>query len=169
MIKVAYASISEKGTIQGKRGDQSGYEVKIGLHYNFGQHILVRFKSVANRKMAVKIAKMLVKNEKIGYSQSDRYSLYHQLESIGWDFSRLDEIKKCNTDCSMMIICIINLVFKRALITDGYTGNMARILEQFPNRFDVIKNFTFKTERSYYRLGDIEIRPYHHAVMIIDR
>ena len=50
----AWASIGENGRgTGGKKGDQTGKEVKVGNYYDFGQNKVIRFKNpLRGRKMA---------------------------------------------------------------------------------------------------------------------
>ena len=45
-----WASQSEKRTANGKKGDQTGTEVRTGNYYNFGQSEIIRFKKFTSWK-----------------------------------------------------------------------------------------------------------------------
>ena len=68
-----WASQSEKKTINGKKGDQTGTEVKLGSYYDFGQNVIIRFNSIAKRKKAAKAMKALCKNDSVLNGISARY------------------------------------------------------------------------------------------------
>ena len=149
----AWASISEKGTKDGKKGNQTGKELKIGNYYQFGQNWVISFKSKKKGKLASEIAKLLVANRNIGYGQNDRKSLYNECERIGWNIQRIHEIGLCNCDCSMLIICIINFAFGKSLLEYSYTTySLPKIVEKYP------KLFKFSNKSLYslkFRKGDI--------------
>ena len=73
-----WASQSEKRTANGKKGDQTGREVRTGNYYNFGQSEIIRFKNSRRGKKAAKAMKAFCNNDNIGYGQTDRTSLYLQ-------------------------------------------------------------------------------------------
>ena len=49
-----WASQSEKRTANGKKGDQTGKEVRTGNYYNFGQSEIIRFRNSRRGKKAAK-------------------------------------------------------------------------------------------------------------------
>ena len=73
-----WASQSEKRTANGKKGDQTGKEVKTGYYYNFGQTGIIRMKNVSKRRKAAKAMLAMCQNNNIGYGQTDRISLYKE-------------------------------------------------------------------------------------------
>lgn len=158
----AWASISEKNTINGKKGNQTGNELKIANYYHFGQNWCISFKSKKKGKLASEVAKLLVANRNIGYGQSDRKSLYDECLRIGWDIQRIHEIKLCNCDCSMLIICIINFVFGKSLLEYSYTTySLPKIVEKYPKLFkfsnDSLKSLKFKKGDIVGRSGHVII------------
>ena len=163
MLKLTYASISENGTINGLPGDQTGQEVKTRPYYDFGQQFYTRFISKSRRKKIASIAKKLASNQNIGYGQALRSTLFSECNIIGWDASRLDEIRKCNCDCSMLVICVINLSYGRIKLPYYmYTFDFAndKIHKAMPKA-------TFKQKKinTKHRLGDIVYRRGHVAII----
>lgn len=126
-MQFTYASISENGTVNGVKGDQTKKEVKTSNAYNFGQTHFTRFKNKKKRKAISSIALRLAKNDNIGYSQNNRSSLFEECRRINWDKSRLKEIKKCNCDCSSFVSCVINLAYgKEKLPSYTTTYNISK-------------------------------------------
>lgn len=163
MLKLTYASISENGTINGLPGDQTGQEVKTRPYYNFGQQFYTRFVSKSRRKKFASIAKKLASNNNIGYSQPNRKSLFDECNRIGWDASRIYDIRKCNCDCSMLVICAINLAYGKIklphyLTTSDFANN--KIHKLMPKATYSQKEITPK-----HRLGDIVYRRGHVAII----
>ena len=166
MLKLTYASISEKGTINGLPGDQTGQEVKTRPYYDFGQQFYTRFISKSRRKKIASIAKKLASNQNIGYGQYGkvpRTSLFAECNIIGWDSSRINEIRKCNCDCSMLVICAINLSYGRIKLpyyfnTSDFANN--KIHKSMPKA-----TFTQKKINTKHRLGDIVYRRGHVAII----
>ena len=160
----AWASISEKGTKDGKKGNQTGIELKIANYYNFGQNWVISFKRKKKGKIASEVAKRIVSNRNVGYCQSDRKSLYDECERIGWDIQRIHEIRPCNCDCSMLIICIINFVYCKSMLEYSYTSySLPKIVERFPDKF----KFSNKSLKSLkFRKGDIVGKPGHVIINV---
>lgn len=163
MLKLTYASISENGSINGLPGDQTGQEVKTRPYYDFGQQFYTRFISKSRRKKIASIAKKLESNNNIGYGQKSRTSLFNECIIIGWDASRINEIRKCNCDCSMLVICAINFAYGRMklphyLTTSDFASNaIHKIMKK--------ATFTQKQINTKHRLGDIVYRRGHVAII----
>lgn len=146
----AWASIGENGKATGgKKGDQTGKEVKVAPYYEFGQTWVIRFKNKSRGKKAGKAAKLLAENNNIGYNQSDRGSLYSECKKINWDIGRIDEIRKCNCDCSLLAVCAINFAYGKAKIDSGNTTyTLPELCEKYAANFKradkAIKTMRFK-------------------------
>lgn len=133
----AWASIGENGKATGgKKGDQTGKEVKVAPYYDFGQTWVIRFKNRSRGKKAAKAAKLLAKNENIGYNQSDRVSLYTECMRIDWEIKRIGEIRKCNCDCSLLAVCAVNFAYGKAKLISSYTTHsLPNICKLFDSNF----------------------------------
>ena len=158
----AWASISEKGTKDGKKGNQTGNELKIANYYNFGQNWVISFKNKKKGKIASEVAKLIVSNRNVGYGQSDRKSLYDECERIGWDIQRIHEIRLCNCDCSMLIICCINFAYGKSLLPYVLTTySLPTIVNKHKTKFKradkSIKTLKFHKGDMVGRLGHVII------------
>lgn len=161
MIKIASARISEKGTINGAKGDQTKKEVCVSDWKNYGQTNTIRFKDSKKSKLAVKIAKELVKNDNIGYGQSDRYTSYDYCKKYLWDIGKISKIGKCNTDCSMLIAIICNFVFGKTLFPKTFTtATMISFFKKYPKHFEVLPLQKNK------KVGDIEMKRGHTTIIV---
>lgn len=158
----AWASISEKGTKDGKKGNQTRNELKIANYYNFGQNWVISFKNKKKGKIASEVAKLIVSNRNVGYGQSDRKSLYDECERIGWDIQRIHEIRLCNCDCSMLIICCINFAYGKSLLPYVLTTySLPTIVNKHKTKFKradkSIKTLKFHKGDMVGRLGHVII------------
>lgn len=166
----AWASISEKGTANGIKGDQTKKEVKIGNYYNFGQNEFLRPRdSEVGKKMAIAAAR-IAENDYIGYGQIDRNTAYNEFCKINWDINRIKEIKvKCNIDCSELALCAINFALGYAALPHTlYTGNIKVVLLALKNKekkhiFDCLKNLKEKDLKA----GDLPLKAGHHIIVVI--
>lgn len=125
--KFAWASQSENGTINGKKGDQNGREVRLGFYYNFGQDRVIRFRSLLHGRKSAKIAKTLANEPFLGYGQNTRTDFYKVCKLYKWDWNevlngiRNGTIPNCNIDCSMFCTCVINLSYGKELLPSSTT------------------------------------------------
>ena len=166
----AWASISEKGTANGIKGDQTKKEVKIGNYYNFGQNEFLRPKDEeVGKKMAIAAAR-IAENDYIGYGQIDRNTAYNEFCKINWDINRIKEIKvKCNIDCSELALCAVNFALGYAALPHTlYTGNIKVVLLALKNKekkhvFDCLKNLKEKDLKA----GDLPLKAGHHIIVVI--
>ena len=166
----AWASISEKGTANGIKGDQTKKEVKIGNYYNFGQNEFLRPKDgEVGKKMAIAAAR-IAENDYIGYGQIDRNTAYNEFCKIKWDINRIKEIKvKCNIDCSELALCAVNFALGYAALPHTlYTGNIKVVLLALKNKekkhvFDCLKNLKEKDLKA----GDLPLKAGHHIIVVI--
>lgn len=158
--KVAYASISENGTINGKVGDQTGKELKVRDYYEFGQTYYFRFNSSNDAWWMADIARRIVLNDNVGYGQNDRTTLFNLLKSNGWQSSKIN--KKVNTDCSELVVCAFNCIYEKVLLASNtYTGNLKTRLEATG------KGTIHKITKGYKPMaGDIVFKPNKHAVIV---
>lgn len=160
----AWASISEKGTKNGKKGDQNGKEVKVGDYYNFGQTTCIRFRNVADGRKCGKIAKQLANDERFGYGQNDRESSFNAFRKIGWNIERIGELKNTyNTDCSMLAVLCINLTYgKEVLSADTYTGNL---VTRCRKKKDLFKILSLTKAKKEWHKGDMPIKEGSHVII----
>ena len=131
MLKFAYASIDENGkTSGGKKGDQTGREIKVAKAYNFGQTKVLHCKNMVKRHRIAKLAVTVANNPAYGYSQGRRHTGYNyimELIEIGIK-SPLKKIaknkKQYDFDCSSLVSAAVNFAYKKPKIGLCYTGNM---------------------------------------------
>jgi hypothetical protein len=160
-----WASQSENKSKNGKKGDQTGWEVKTGSYYNFGQDKLIRFRNPARRKKAAKALKKMCNNNNIGYGQDDRSTLYSQCQKIGWDVKRIGEIGLCNGDCSELCGCAINFAYGKEVVPSAITTATfeSYTVSKYPKRFKKVTNLN----PSLFKLGDMPLKAGKHIIMVI--
>ena len=166
----AWASISEKGTANGIKGDQTKKEVKIGNYYNFGQNEFLRPRDAeVGKNMAIAAAR-IAENDYIGYGQIDRNTAYNEFCKINWDIDKIKDVKvKCNIDCSELALCAVNFALGYAALPHTlYTGNIRVVLLALKNKekkhvFDCLKNLKEKDLKA----GDLPLKAGHHIIVVI--
>lgn len=168
--KFAWASIGENGKATGgKKGDQTGREVKVGDYYNFGQDKCIRFRNAAKGRKMAEVAKFLANDNHAGYNQLDRVSLYKACESYGWDFAKIKKavkngaFPKCNTDCSSFFATCVNIVYgKKKLASDCTTSNLVpRCVTTNKANFKLTKHYPPKK----WQKGDAPIKEGKHIII----
>ena len=159
-MKVITASISEKGTINGSKGDQTGREVYERNYYDFGQTLFFRPSDPTDAEYIVAIARRIANNKNVGYGQSDRRSIYDILKANGWQSSKIN--KRCNTDCSMLVAVVVNCLYEAEICgPDTYTGNLEKRLYNSGI-------FSKGKISKYYKpqAGDVVLAPGKHVVIV---
>lgn len=176
----AWASISEKGTVNGAKGDQKQGgldskgndvkgEVKVGGYYQFKQTMVIRFKNKTYGRKAAEAAKLFANSKLVGYGQNDRYDLYNACSALGWNLSKIKKamkngtFPKCNCDCSSFCATAINVGVGKKLV-ECFTTSTAesKTVDRYPKFFE--KKYVHEAEKSW-RKGDMPNAPGHHIIM----
>ena len=97
-VRVGHASKSETSSINGVKGDQTGTEVKINNWYSDRWNHMFIHPDPAVRERHAAAVEAGCNNNKVGYGQSDRNTLYAEAKKAGMDLSKIT--KPCNADCS---------------------------------------------------------------------
>ncbi len=165
-VTLAHAVGSENGTTDGKRGDQTGKEVRLQSWYLSGDgwDYVLRAKNEVNRNLIATDAEYGARNPHLGYSQPDRYSAWDIVCKKCFDLSLLD--KDANCDCSQLVSIASNYA-GYAIPKDTYTGNMK-------SRYTATKGFKIYSSAAYTKKydklvrGDILLREGHHTATVIN-
>lgn len=141
VVKFGSARIDENGRISsGAKGDQTGKEVAIEDYYTHSQGwVCLRAKASTTAKKLARAMKYACSNDNIGYSQSDRNSLYNVSSKISFKTAKVTT--KCNCDCSSLIrVC---LAYAGIKVNDFNTASERKVIEatgKFETITDVNKN-----------------------------
>ena len=159
--RVAYASISEKGTVNGAKVDQTGRELRISDYYSFGQSYYFRFTESGDAWWLCDIMIRLVNNNRIGYGQNDRLSLRTILLRNGWKSKQVEN--KCNCDCSSLVACAINCIYEKDIMPASTTTSTLSSCLKAANIGKVLK-----IRKDYRPMpGDIIWKPGKHVVVCV--
>lgn len=165
MNKFAWASIGENGKITGgKAGDQNGREVRVGDYYDFGQNMVIRYKSTLKGRKAAKIAKALANNPSIGYNQSERHTLYNLAKECNWNYKSLLfmlKIKRVNCDCSSFASTVINLAYGKKIVPISTTATIWGNCE-LSGKF---KKLTVSKAKKKWHKGDMPNKANCHIII----
>lgn len=160
-----WASIDENGKATGgRKGDQTGREVKTGSWYNFGQTVVLRFKDRNKAAKAATAMKQLCNNNSVGYCQGHRTSLYTELEKVGWNPTALKT--PCETDCSAMMSPVLKCA-GISVSKDIYTGNMVNAI-MATGEFEKLTGSKYTGTGNNLMTGDISVAAGKHTIMALE-
>lgn len=119
-IIIGSARIDENGSINGKKGDQTGREVAQEQYYRHKYSWFVLRCKDPNRALMMSFdMASACNNPAFGYSQSDRYSGLYEAKRVGYNTAKVSTT--CNVDCSSLVrICLAYAGYE---VGDFYTGN----------------------------------------------
>ena len=158
---IGNARISEFGTVNGKRGDQTGKEVMTQTFASGGKwEYCIRPKSQTVAKKIAHAMEQACANNNIGYSQTDRASLSAAAAKVNYDISK---VGKCNCDCSALVAVCVNAAGIH-VSPYMYTGNELAVLKQ-TGKFTIITGANQCKKGKDLRAGDILLRKGHTAIV----
>jgi cell wall-associated NlpC family hydrolase len=162
-VKIGHASLDEnKKASGGRTGDQTGNEVTIQNWYNRNWTILFRAK---DSKVAEKIAQAMEQacaNDKVGYDQKQRTTLYEQAKKLNWDISKINTA--CECDCSSLVAVCVNAAGIN-VSKDMYTGNQKAVLTK-TGKFEVLTDSKYLVKQDHLQRGDILLASGHTAIVL---
>lgn len=171
-VKIGSARSDERGKITGgKAGDQkSGKEVSTQSWYKHGKGWRVFVCKIPEmRPIMADLMQQACDNNNIGYDQYERTTLTKQLPGAGYIIRKVG--KKCETDCSRLVIDIINCAFKQlgidAEIPNGNTSTLPNLLLR-SGYFEELKGSKYTDNDDYLPASAIlNTRTKGHVVMVI--
>ena len=165
-VRIGHASISENGNAgwdgKAKAGDQTGREVCIRDWYNKPWTAVIRPNDAAVAEKIAKAAEQGAANDKIGYDQSQRTTLYTQAKACGWDLSKIKTA--CETDCSAFVAVCVNAA-GIAVSKDIYTGNELSALKN-TGKSTVYTSSAYVGSSDQLKRGDILVGSGHTAIVL---
>jgi len=166
-VKVGSARIDENGKAHGgKAGDQTGREVSTQSWYLHSKGWRV-FRA-KNPSVAERIAQCMeraCKNEKIGYDQYQRNTLYKVAEPLGFDTAKVTTA--CETDCSALVRVCIAYAGITGLPEGFRTGNMPSNLNK-TGAFTELTGSKYQSQSTYLGRGDILVTKTNgHTVVVL--
>ena len=163
IVLILNPSISEKGTINGTSGDQTGKEVCTRSWYRKPWNVMLicTDKSLAAR--AAQEMRNACANNNIGYGQNDRRSAYDSAVKNGRTFRNA----KGNTDCSQLVAGCYILAGLSSLSPDCYTGNLRQALLN-TGRFRAYTDSAHLNSDAYAEVGAVYLKEGSHVVMALE-
>lgn len=173
--KIGHASISENNSKYGEVGDSTGKEVCVVSNYNISRiqpYIVLRPKSSILAEASAIACLKGCANNNIGYSQSNRNTLYNRAKELHSDLTKVDlsEITtKCNTDCSaFMSVCAIIGGAKMEYGTNGPTTSTMRTKFKQSGDYEVLTDAEYTGRADFLKRGDILVKEGYHTIMVLE-
>jgi SH3-like domain-containing protein len=169
-VLIGHASIDENGKANsGIAGDQTKKEVCTRNWYNKSWDVVIRAKDAAvAEKMAI-ACEQACANDKVGYDQYQRNTLYTQALKVNFDLSKITTA--CECDCSsLMCICAIAAgIPAGSLYISGNMRTTRNMRTAFKNtgKFEILTDSKYLTSDAYLKRGDILVNEGSHTVMVL--
>ena len=165
-VRIGHASISEKGTINGAKGDQTGGEVCVRSWYSKQWDYVAIHPDAAVREKHAKAVEAACANDNIGYGQSDRNTLNALAKAVNYDLSK---VGKCNCDCSSLqnVASVASGASGATYSSNGWTtSNMKAALQKLG--YKIITDATYLVSAKYCVRGAIYVKVSSHTVCALD-
>lgn len=164
-VYVGSARIDENGKARGgAAGDQKG-EVSTQKWYKHskGWRVL-RAKDAAKAKKIAEAMQAACDNQKIGYDQGQRNTLYNVAKAVGFNPAKVTTA--CETDCSALVrVCC---AYAGIMLADMYTGNQASIMLK-SGAFEELTGSKYTDSSDYLKAGDVLVtKTKGHTVVVLD-
>ena len=164
-VTIGHASIDENKNIKGgNAGDQTKKEVCTRTWYSKPWTSVIRPKDSAKAEKIAKAMEQACANDKIGYDQNQRTTLYTQAKAANWDLTKI--ATACECDCSSLVAVCVNAA-GITVSKDIYTGNEKTALAN-TGAFTVLTDSEYISKADYLKRGDILLGSGHTAIVLTD-
>lgn len=167
-IRIGHASIDENNKIKGgNSGDQTNKEVCIRTWYSKGWQYVLRPKTSTLAEKSALACEKGCTNNKIGYDQNQRNSLYKYAKEVNFDLSKITT--KCECDCSsFMHVCAIAGGANLSYVSNGYTTSTMVNAFVSSGDYEKLTDSKYLTSDKYLKRGDILVKAGSHTVMVLE-
>lgn len=164
-VTIGHASRDENRKAKGgTAGDNDKKEVCTRSWYNKPWTSVIRPKDSAKAEKIAKAMEQACANDKIGYDQNQRTTLYTQAQAVNWDLSKITTA--CECDCSALVAVCVNAA-GISVSKDIYTGNEKTALAN-TGAFTVLTDSKYIGKSDYLKRGDILLGTGHTAIVLTD-
>lgn len=162
-VLIGHASISEKGTIEGAKGDSNGKEVCTRNWYSKPWDYMAIHPNANVRERHAKAIEQACANNNIGYGQNDRNTLNTKAKAVGYDLSKIKT--KCNCDCSSLQN-VAAVAAKTPGVTYGSNGwtTSSMLAALKAAGYKIITASAYLTSSAYCVRGAIYVKAGSHTV-----
>lgn len=161
-VLIGHASISEKGTVNGAKGDSTSKEVCTRTWYSKPWDFMAIHPDITVREKHAKAIEDACANNNIGYGQSDRNTLNTLAKAVGYDLSK---VGKCNCDCSSLQN-VAAVASGAKGVTYGSNGWTTRTMKSALQSigYKIITDSTYLKSADYCVRGAIYVKSGSHTV-----
>ena len=167
-VKIGHASIDENGKISGgTAGDQTKKEVCTRTWYSKPWGFVLRCKDATKAEKMALACEQGCANDKLGYNQGQRNTLYNQAKSVNYDLSKITVA--CECDCSsFMTVCAIAAGVNIAYGSNAPTTSTMKTVFNNTGEFDILTELKYLTSDAYLKRGDILVKAGSHTAMALE-
>ena len=161
-VLIGHASISEKGTVNGAKGDSTGKEVCTRAWYSKPWDFMAIHPDAKVRERHAKAVEVACANNNIGYGQSNRNTLNTLAKAVGYDLSK---VGKCNCDCSSLqnVAAVASGAKGVTYGSNGWTTSTMKSALQSAG-YKIITDSTYLKSADYCVRGAIYVKSGSHTV-----
>ena len=170
-IKIAHATNGPEPIKGGEAGDQAGQEVCIREWYSKPWTHVIRFKDANIREKIAKFFELTVKNDNVGYDQSQRNTFFKQLKKNNFIVSKINT--KCETDCSALAssACVYADRTLEEVVYPNEKGSTTRNIRErlsSTGKVDVLTADKYISSDKYALRGDLYLAEGKHIVCALE-
>lgn len=165
-VRIGHASISEKGTVNGAKGDQTGGEVCTRPWYSKPWDFMAVHPDAGVREKHARAVEAACANNNIGYGQGDRNTLNVLAKAENYDLSR---VGKCNCDCSSLqnVAAVASGANSATYGSNGWTtATMKSEMQKLG--YKIITDASYLSSPSYCVRGAVYVKISSHTVCGLD-
>lgn len=162
-VLIGHASISEKGTVNGAKGDSTKKEVCTRPWYSKPWDFMAIHPDATVREKHAKAVEDACANNYIGYGQSNRNTANTEAKKVNYNISKIKT--KCNTDCSALqnLAAVASGAKGVTYGTNGWTTSTMKSALQSAG-YKIITNSTYLKSADYCVRGAIYVKSGSHTV-----
>lgn len=166
-VYIGHASASERGTINGSKGDSTKKEVCTRLWYDGGWDFMAIHPDEKVRDKHAMAVQAACLNDNIGYGQSDRNTLNTVAKSVDYDMKKVN--KKCNCDCSSLqnVCAIASGAPKVTYASNGWTTRTMKSKLKAAG-YIIIEDKDYLKSSMYSVRGAIYVKAGSHTIASLD-
>ena len=162
-VLIGHASISEKGTVNGTKGDSTGKEVCTRTWYSKPWDFMAIHPDAKVREKHAKAVEDACANNYIGYGQADRNTANTEAKKVNYDISKIKV--KCNTDCSALqnLAAVVSGAKGVTYGSNGWTTSTMKSALKAAG-YIIIEDKSYLTSADYCVRGAIYVKSGSHTV-----
>lgn len=162
-VLIGHASISEDGTVNGTKGDQTGKEVCTREWYSKPWDFAAIHPDANVREKHASSVEDGCANDNIGYGQGDRNTLNTEAKKVNYDLSKI--ATPCNTDCSeFQNVCAVASGAPGVThASNGWTTSTMKAALQAAG-YKIVTDKTYLASADYCVRGAIYVKTGSHTV-----